>query len=102
MARLNLDLSETHNDLVVKLMAMCNLKTKTDVVENGLMLLGWAAKAAREGFIIAAVNEDGKTYREIETPALIGARRVKEKETEPQIQLELGKATHGHSKRKVA
>jgi hypothetical protein len=76
MARLQLDLSDTHNDLVVKLMDICDLQTKKDVVENALMLLAWAAKEAQRGLMIAAVDEEHKFYKEIQTPALLGAQRT--------------------------
>jgi len=74
MARLQLDLSQTHNELVTKLMDLCDLRTKKDVVENALMLLGWAAKEAQRGSMIAAVDESSQVYREVEIPALLGAR----------------------------
>jgi len=76
MARLQLDLSKTHDELITTLMEMCDLHTKKDVIENALMLLGWAAKETQRGFMIAAVDEESKTYKEIQTPALIGARRT--------------------------
>ncbi|MEA2878525.1 MAG: hypothetical protein QOF14_3721 [Hyphomicrobiales bacterium] len=75
MARLQLDLTETHDALLTTLMKMCDLRTKKDVIENALMLLGWAATEASNGLMIAAVDETGKTYKEIQTPALMGARR---------------------------
>ncbi len=76
MARLQLDLSETHDELVKTLMEVCDLRTKKDVVENALMLLGWAAKESQRGLTIAAVDEQHETYKEIQTPALLGARRT--------------------------
>jgi len=75
MARLQLDLSETDNALITTLMEMCDLRTKKDVVENALMLLGWAAKEAQRGLMIAAVDEENKNYKEVQTPALLGAQR---------------------------
>jgi len=87
MARLNLDLTDTQSELVERLMKMCDLRSKTDVVENGLILLGWAAREVQHGLTIAAVDETQKIYREVQTPALEGARRVGEKraaaESEP-------------------
>lgn len=74
MARLQLDLSETSDDLIEKLMPLCDLKTKKDVVENALMLLGWAATEASKGRSIAAVDEERSVYREISSPALEGAK----------------------------
>jgi len=74
MARLQLDLSETSDALIEKLMPLCDLKTKKDVVENALMLLGWAATEASQGRSISAVDETRKVYKEISTPALEGAK----------------------------
>lgn len=76
MARLQLDLSETQDKLISELLVMCDLRTKKDVVENALMLLGWAAIETQRGLTIAAVDEVNKIYKEIQTPALLGARRV--------------------------
>jgi hypothetical protein len=76
MARLQLDLSETQDELITELMAACDLRTKKDVIENALMLLGWAAVEAGRGLLITAVDEQHKVYKEVQTPALIGARRV--------------------------
>ena len=80
MARLQLDLSDTNVKLLDKLMVLCDLKTKKDVVENGLMLLGWAAEQSSKGLAIAAVDEDRKIYREVTTPALEGARASADRE----------------------
>jgi hypothetical protein len=76
MARLQLDLSETQDELITELIAVCDLRTKKDVVENALMLLGWAATEAQSGRVIAAIDEENKIYKEIQTPALMGARRI--------------------------
>ncbi len=75
MARLQLDLTKTQDEMVTTLMEVCDLRTKKDVIENALMLLAWAATEAKRGLMIAAVDEAGKTYKEIQTPALMGARR---------------------------
>jgi hypothetical protein len=71
---LHLDLSDTHDLLVRKLMDICDLKTKKDVVENALLLLGWAATDAAKGLSIASVDEERKVYREVQTPALQNAQ----------------------------
>ena len=75
MARLQLDLSDTQDELITELMAVCDLRTKKDVIENALMLLGWAATEVQRGLLIAAIDDTNKVYKEIETPALMGARR---------------------------
>jgi hypothetical protein len=76
MARLQLDLSDTNDEIIDTLMVMCDLRTKKDVVENALMLLGWAANEAQHGYTIAAIDEKNEVYKEIQTPALLGAKRT--------------------------
>jgi len=80
MARLQLDLSESHDLLIQRLMDLCDLSTKKDVIENALLLLGWAANETRRGLSIAAVDEDRKLYKEVHMPALEGARLSIERE----------------------
>ena len=74
MARLQLDLSDTSDALIERLIPMCDLRTKKDVIENALMLLGWAAAESSNGRTIAAVDEREKVFKEINTPALEGAK----------------------------
>jgi hypothetical protein len=74
MARFNLTLTDTQDALIEDVKELCGLKTKTDVIENALMLLGWAAAEAAKGLSIAAVDEARKVYRGIQTPALQGAQ----------------------------
>lgn len=79
MARFQLDLSDTMDELLSDLVQRCDLKTKKDVVENSVMLLAWAVRETQEGRTIAAVDEARQIYRQIETPALAGARQVAER-----------------------
>ena len=74
MARSNFSLSDTHNSLIDDLKELCDLQTRKDVVENALMLLGWAATESAKNLSIASVDEGSKVYREVQTPALQGAR----------------------------
>lgn len=73
MARLQLDLTDTSDKLVERIMELCDLKTKKDVVENALILLAWAASNTKDGRTIAAIDESRGVYKEISTPALEGA-----------------------------
>lgn len=79
MARLQLDLSESHDLLIDRLRELCDLSTKKDVIENALLLLGWAAGEASKGLSIAAIDEDRKVYKEVNTPALEGAKSSPER-----------------------
>lgn len=96
MARLNLALSETHDALIDDLKELCDLKTAKDVIENALMLLGWAAAEAVKGRSIASVDEEHKVYQEVQTPALLGARMkaglAKKREAVPESQARAPKA----------
>ncbi len=71
--RLQLELSDTYSKMIDRLIPMCDLRTKKDVIENALTLLGWAALEASKGRTIAAVDEQDKFYREFTTTALEGA-----------------------------
>jgi hypothetical protein len=72
MARLQLNLSDTSENLISRLMPLCDLRTKTDVVENALMLLGWAATEASQGRTIAAL-EGARGYKTRMAPEHVAA-----------------------------
>ena len=74
MARLQIELSDSHERLLTRLMDVCDLSTKKDVVENALLLLGWAADKTVTGLTIAAIDEERKIFKEVQTPALEGAK----------------------------
>ena len=99
MARLQLDLSDTSDSLIKKLMPLCDLKSKKDVVENALTLLGWAASESSNGFVIAAIDENRKVYKEITAPALEGAKGYAERLKRKGIMSP--KNTAGRSKQKI-
>jgi hypothetical protein len=74
MARLQLNLTETHDALIEQIRRQSRLKTKTDVVENALLFLGWAVgEAYHHGAKISAIDATG-TRKEIASVALEGAR----------------------------
>ena len=79
MARLQVDLSDSHDMLIERLQELCDLTTKKDVIENALLLLGWAAGESSKGLSIAAIDEDRKVYKEVNTPALEGAKSSAER-----------------------
>jgi hypothetical protein len=78
MARLQLDLSETSDEIITTMMNMSGIRTKRELVENALMLLGWAVTEVQQGNTIAAVDEKTKVFKEIQIPALYGARHKAE------------------------
>lgn len=73
MPRYTLQLSDTHEKILERLMKLCNLK-KGELLTDGLMLLSWAAVQASNGMSIAAIDEKRRVYKEVQTPALIAAR----------------------------
>lgn len=74
MAREQFDLSQSHSDLLSRLMEMCELPTKKAVLENALLVLGWAAREAQQGRSIASLDSGRKIYREFTMPALQAAQ----------------------------
>jgi hypothetical protein len=74
MGRLQLNLTDTSDKLIERIQILCDLKTKTDVVENALLLLGWAAGEASKGRAIGSIDQKNNIYKEIHTPALEGAK----------------------------
>ena len=80
MAREQFELSVTQSQLLEQLMKECDLPTKKAVVENALVLLGWAVREIKGGRTIAAVNETDKLYRELTMPALETVRRKAQSE----------------------
>ena len=75
MAREQFELSSTQSQLLAELMAECDLPTKKAVLENALVVLGWAVSEVKNGRSIAAVNEAKNIYRELTMPVLQTVRR---------------------------
>jgi hypothetical protein len=74
MAREQFELSKSHSDLLTRLMDMCELPTKKAVLENALVMFGWAVSEVQKGQAIASVNDKRKVYRELTMPVLETAR----------------------------
>ncbi len=77
MAREQFELSKSHSELLTKLMEECELPTKKAVLENALVIFGWAVAEVQKGYSVASVNEAKKVYRELTMPALETARHAK-------------------------
>ena len=71
-----LELSPEHEALIDRLQETCNLKTSKDVIENALILFGWAVNEATNGLAIAAIDEEQKVYRELQIPALRNIKKT--------------------------
>ena len=70
MAREQFELSSTQSQLLTDLMAECDLPTKKAVLENALVVLGWAVSEVKNGRSIAAVHEAKNIFRELTMPVL--------------------------------
>lgn len=71
--RLQFDMPEYKLPEIERLMEECEISNKKDLFNNALTLLKWAVRQVKEGNRIASVNDDKKTYRELEMPILSAA-----------------------------
>jgi len=74
-SRLQMNLTSIQADLLQEIQEQCHLN-KTEVVENALMLLGWAVNEKRDGRTIASVDERRRVFKEISLPALMRVRKA--------------------------
>lgn len=72
--RLQITVDKEDLDLIDKIQKLCKLDGKSEVIQEALVLLGWAAAATNDGLTIAAVDETNNKFREVETKALQRAR----------------------------
>jgi metal-responsive CopG/Arc/MetJ family transcriptional regulator len=70
MVRIQLDLPEEQVKELDELMAETKIVTRKDLFNDALTLFQWAAKAKRAGRIIASLDEESGTARELVMPAL--------------------------------
>ncbi len=70
MVRIQLDLPEEQVKELDELMRETNIVTRKDLFNNALTLFQWAVKAKRAGRIIASIDEQNKTSKELVMPAL--------------------------------
>jgi hypothetical protein len=68
--RLQLDLSEAKVRDLDRIMEECNISTRKELFNNALTLLEWAVGERKRGNTIASVNEERKTFRELQMPIL--------------------------------
>ncbi|HEY1760835.1 MAG TPA: hypothetical protein VGG72_36030 [Bryobacteraceae bacterium] len=76
--RLQLELTKERVAEVEALMRELGLKTKTDLFNNALTLLEWAAKEKRRGRIIGSTDEEQQRFKEVLLPALETVARRRE------------------------
>ncbi|HEX3683338.1 MAG TPA: hypothetical protein VHU83_12450 [Bryobacteraceae bacterium] len=70
MVRIQLDLPEEQVKELDELMRETHIGTRKDLFNNALTLFQWAVKAKRSGRIIASMDEEKGTAKELVMPAL--------------------------------
>lgn len=73
--RKNFDFDRRYIEIMDRVRKVCGLKTETSVVEEALVLMGWAANAAAQGRKIGAYDERSGVLSEITSTALEKARQ---------------------------
>jgi len=74
MTRIQLDMPEEQVKELDELMKETNITTRKDLFNNALTLFQWAVKAKRAGRIVASLDEETGTAKEILMPALENVR----------------------------
>jgi metal-responsive CopG/Arc/MetJ family transcriptional regulator len=70
MVRIQLDLPEEQVKELDALMGKTKLTTRKDLFNNALTLFQWAVKAKEAGRMIASLDEESGTAKELVMPAL--------------------------------
>jgi len=70
MVRIQLDLPEAQVKELDELMQETKLTTRKDLFNNALTLFQWAVKAKRVRRVIASIDEENGTSKELVMPAL--------------------------------
>jgi metal-responsive CopG/Arc/MetJ family transcriptional regulator len=74
MTRIQLDMPEEQVKELDELMKETNIATRKELFNNALTLFQWAVKAKRAGRIVASLDEETGTAKEILMPALENVR----------------------------
>jgi metal-responsive CopG/Arc/MetJ family transcriptional regulator len=74
MTRIQLDMPEEQVKELDELMKETNITTRKDLFNNALTLFQWAVKAKRAGRIVASLDEETGTAKEILMPVLENVR----------------------------
>lgn len=70
MIRIQLDLPEDQVRELDELMKETKLATRKELFNNALTLFQWAVRAKRAGRMIASLDEENRTSKELVMPAL--------------------------------
>jgi len=74
MTRIQLDMPEEQVKELDELMKETNIATRKELFNNALTLFQWAVNAKRSGRIVASLDEQTGTAKEILMPVLENAR----------------------------
>ncbi len=74
MVRIQLDMPEEQVKELEDLMKETNITTRKDLFNNALTLFQWAAKVKRAGRIVASLDEETGSAKELVMPALENVR----------------------------
>lgn len=72
--RLQATIDKDDWELIRVIQKLCNFESTTEVVQEALVVLSWAATEAAKGYVIAAVDEPNNRFKELETRAMQRAR----------------------------
>jgi len=73
--RIQIELDREKYEELQKLLEKTGTRTMKDFFNNAITLLKWALKKRSEGALIVAMNEEQKSYVELEMPILEAAVR---------------------------
>lgn len=80
--RFQFNLNSDKYDRVIKLMELCGIETKQELMNNALSAFEWIVNEINKGSIIASVNEDSKLYKEFSMPVFSNIPKAEESATE--------------------
>ncbi|MCH7787145.1 MAG: hypothetical protein IIC22_06515 [Chloroflexi bacterium] len=66
--RIQYEIPEDRLEALDALMKEAGMKTRTELFNNGMALLRWAIRQRKEGRVVASINYDDKSFRELEMP----------------------------------
>lgn len=84
--RLQFEVSKEKNKKIETLMQEVGLKTKKDLFNNAMTLLNWAVKQYKAGRVIASVDEQMESYRELAMPIFDDISTTEGHEVQPHPQ----------------
>jgi hypothetical protein len=76
--RIQIDVPEDRYQEIERLMEECGFTTKKEFFDNAVTLIKWAVNKARNGLLIASIDEKSNKYTELQMPFL---EKVQEKKS---------------------